>query len=226
MGRRSACRDWAPPGAGGAGIGPRTFETGAAACSGDSGSPAFNETTKGVFGVIARALNLDPLNPISKCAGDSGVNVYMVVADYDRELRAAFTAANAKPWLEGRDAPGFLPFGDVCSADLACEGNRCSGLSETASKGTCNVACTEAGQKCPNNLVCSPAGECATAASVAVPPAPPPAPVEEPETLTSSTCSANRAGHARSAEQTFPVALMVLRFGSCVARRSRLQRAP
>jgi len=141
------------------GLGPRTFETGPGGCTGDSGSPGFDEKTGAVLGVLARALNVDQSDPISPCYPETVVNVYMVAADFPLPLRNAFKLAEAEPWLEGREAPGFLRFGDACTGNLECEGNLCDGATEDK-PGVCNVDCVRPGSKCPDGYVCTSARKC------------------------------------------------------------------
>jgi hypothetical protein len=116
-----------------------------------------------MVGVLVRALGIDP-TPL-KCEPDTVTNVYMNLGDHGRVLREALSAAEAMPWLEGRDAPGFLAFGEPCSAKIQCDGDLCDGATETA-QGTCNVDCKAPGRLCPSGLVCSPAGKCETEAKI------------------------------------------------------------
>jgi hypothetical protein len=145
-------------------LGPRTFETGPAGCTGDSGSPGFDESTGAVLGVLARALNLDQHDPVSPCRPETVTNVYMTVADSPDVLRTAFAAAEAEPWLEGREAPGYARFGEECFSGLECEGEACVGGSDLT-PGTCNVDCTKAPLSCPDGFTCSARGNCEAAAA-------------------------------------------------------------
>jgi hypothetical protein len=218
------------PGATGS-LGPRTFETGPGGCTGDSGSPGFEEQTGAVFGVLARALNLDPENAVSPCAPETVTNVYMTVADSNKLLRDAFTAAGAEPWLEGRSAAGFLRFGEACSSNLECEGDLCAGLTETVTTGTCNVDCGKGGRTCPSGYVCGSAGQCETPAPAAPPPAAPAPtstieapPPEAPEEAVSA--SGNNCATLGSARLPRGVAPSILTITACaaLARRIRLRR--
>lgn len=139
-------------------LGPRTFETGPAGCSGDSGSPGFDPSNGSVFGVIARAGPLDNSHPVSPCLADTVVDQFMVVADFAPLLREAFTAAGAEPWLEDRASAGFVPFGESCSADLECAGGYCAGATDST-RGTCNAHC-DAAVTCPSGTTCSATGAC------------------------------------------------------------------
>lgn len=134
-------------------LGPMIFETSAGGCIGDSGGPAFEPATGVALGILSRGLFLD-----RECRSQSAVNVYVALGDHEKTLRDAFAAADAQPWLEGRDTPGYRAFGDACGSNAECAGNLCVGASVTA-KGTCNVDC-RAGRACPTDLVCSPRGKC------------------------------------------------------------------
>lgn len=201
-------------------LGPRTFETGPGGCTGDSGGPGFDPSTGAVLGVITRALNQDPSNPVSPCAPDTVRNVYMTVADFDEPLRRAFEAAGAEPWLEGHAAPGFVHFGEACTADLECEGGRCAGLRASATTGTCNVACTEKGRACPGGTVCGASGACETPAPPPTPPAAEPPPPAEDTIASSGGCSS--AGTSRAPSLWWGA----LALGTCVVtlKRIRLRR--
>ncbi|HSO39304.1 MAG TPA: trypsin-like serine protease [Labilithrix sp.] len=189
-------------------VGPRTFESGPGPCTGDSGSPAFFLETGTALGVTARALGLVDTDPVSPCRPDTVASVFVDIVDFPLELRAAFAAAKAEPWLEGAMAPGFRRFGEACSADLECEGGKCAGASAGSTKGTCNVDCSgktlNVSKECPKDLACSSDGLCVVPPSA--PPAPTaPAPVApdpaaaEPEARTSGCASApgtHDAGYA------------------------------
>lgn len=139
-------------------LGPRLFETGPGACTGDSGSPAFDPQSGAILGVLARGTNLDDADPVSPCRPDTVTNVYMTVNDFPKPLREAFAAASAEPWMEGRPAAGWLRYGDACTADLECEGELCAG-------GTCNVDCAKPGRLCPSGYACGASGRCESAAA-------------------------------------------------------------
>jgi hypothetical protein len=143
------------------------------------------------------------------------VNVYMTIAHHDAVLRAAFAAAKAEPWLEGRDAPGYLAFGEPCGANAECAGNLCDGATSTA-PGKCNVDCGRTREACPTNLVCSSAGKCD----------PPEEDRVAPNILTPSRCSLGplgrdgRGGSGTAAWTFAVVAWIMCRFRS---RRSTMR---
>lgn len=206
-------------------LGPRTFETGPGPCTRDSGGPAFDLQTGTVLGVIARALNTDLGDPVSPCAPATVNVVYMTIADFPKELRTAFAAAGAEPWLEGEAKPGFRRFGEVCSADLECGGGLCEGASASA-KGTCNVSCrtTVAGATlaCPAGYTCAASGSCIVTPPPSVPTSEPAiqAPEEAPESQADGCSASPRPPHGSS-----PWALTAL--AACVAGllRRRIARA-
>lgn len=132
---------------------PRTFEGTFGPCIGDSGAPGFISKTKGISGVVVRALNLDT-GP-SPCEQTNVVSVFTVINDFPELLRRAFSLAKAEPWLEGEAAPGYRKLGATCNADLECADGRCGG---PAGK-TCRLACDET-TKCPEGLVCQSGGYC------------------------------------------------------------------
>lgn len=140
-------------------VAPRTFETGAGPCVGDSGGPAFVPENRSALGVIARGLNLDPTNPDSPCLASNVEVVFTIIADFPDVLRSAFEAAQAQPWLEGQAAPGWLRFADACSSDTECEGGRCVGASATA-KGSCNLDCSKPARTCPTGYRCGAGAIC------------------------------------------------------------------
>lgn len=196
---------------------PRTFEASWGPCVGDSGAPGFVGKTRGISGVVVRALNLDT-GP-SPCEQSNVRSVFTVVNDFPELLRRAFSIAKAEPWLEGEAAPGYRKLGVACTADLECADGRCGG---PAGQTTCRVACDET-TKCPEGLVCQSGGYCEA------PPAPGPSPSsssgaapdggtpEEPPAPVSSCTIARRGLGGASA---FGVgACVVALFGLTMRRR-------
>ncbi|MBS2016293.1 MAG: trypsin-like serine protease [Deltaproteobacteria bacterium] len=140
-------------------VSANSFETGPGACKGDSGGPAFDLQTGTVLGVVGRAIGLVPTDPVSPCAPDTVSVSFPVIADFPKELKAAFAEAGAVPWLEGRAAPGYIPDGEACWADLECGGGRCAGATETRT-GICKPDCTKPGVACPAGQVCGASATC------------------------------------------------------------------
>lgn len=138
-------------------IAPRTFESTGGGCKGDSGGPGFDPATGAILGVMTRALGLDEADPVSPCMPESVSVVYAIPTDFPDQLRAAFAEAKAEPWLEGRAAPGYLRFDEVCSADLECASSKCLGATKTTT-GRCNLDCTKAA--CPATHRCGEGGTC------------------------------------------------------------------
>jgi hypothetical protein len=205
-------------------LSPRTFETGPAGCKGDSGGPIFDPSKNNVvLGLLSRASNTVPDDPDSPCAPDQVVNVYMTIADFPDHLRRAFKAANAEPWLEGRDTAGFLRFGEPCLSGLECEGALCAGATPT-SAGTCNIDCTKQGQTCPTSYVCGATGACEvpSAPPTTTPPAPqqPPAAVGEDDGVvgaSGSSCSTTSSGRS-----SVHFGWLIAAIAACAALRRRI----
>jgi trypsin len=203
-------------------LAPRTFETGPGGCTGDSGGPAFDDETHGVLGILARALNLDPNDPVSPCNPDTVSDVFMTVTDFPKPLRDAFAAAGAEPWLEGRSQPGYLGFGEACAANLECAGELCVGAT-AADPGTCNVDCKKPDHACPAGLTCAASGRCETPAPAPPPTAPAvePPPDEPPEAPAAGGGCASSSAPRRSLPQTLLVSACVI---AVMSIRRRLRR--
>lgn len=150
-------------------LSPRTFESGQGGCNNDSGAPAFDPDSKAVLGVLARGALFDPAHPSSPCLGATAFTIYMTVNDFPTELRRAFAAAGAEPWLTGRAAPGFVPFGEPCTGDLECKSELCA-IAPGAASGVCSSACSDA-VACPGSATCT-GGLCRVAEGPASPVAP------------------------------------------------------
>lgn len=203
-------------------VGPRTFESGPGPCSGDSGSPAFFLETGTALGVTARGLDFVDSDPISPCAPSTVTTVFVSIVDFPLELREAFAAAKAEPWLEGATGPGFRRYHEACASDLECEGGRCV-------KGTCNVDCkgttANVAKDCPTGHTCGENGLCAVTPSAPPPPAPTaePAPYNPaaapPEAQTSGCASTPGALDAGSA--WLIVACALLARDRRITRRAR-----
>lgn len=202
-------------------LGPKSFETGPGACSGDSGDPAFDSASLAALGVVIRGLNFDNADPISPCRPENVTIVHLIAADYPTLLRQAFTRANAAPFLEGRPEPGWLKFGETCASALECEGDVCDGAK------TCNLDCTKSGATCPSGLACGGSGRCeaapdgGTGADGGVTPeggAPPgAAPIDDPEVEVGS-CSTTHGTRSRPLAP-WAFALLAACFGIALRRK-------
>lgn len=201
---------------------PKSFETGPAGCLGDSGGPLFDPSVGNVvLGVLSRASNTDTEDVVNgPCAPETVLNVYMTMADFPDLLRAAFKAAGAEPWMEGRDTPGYLRFGDACLSHLECEGGLCAGATAT-SAGTCNVACTREGQTCPSGYACAASGACEVPAPVPAPVAPPPPPAAEDDGVVGASGTSCTTHRDRGAIFD-PSGWLVAAIAACTALRRRI----
>ncbi|HEY8075306.1 MAG TPA: trypsin-like serine protease [Labilithrix sp.] len=84
------------------------FVFGEAACSGDSGGPAFSASSKAVVGVASRVGNgTQPTDqdPAAFCIGTGTEDVYTALSASTDLVKRAFTAAGATMYLEGQSAP-------------------------------------------------------------------------------------------------------------------------
>jgi hypothetical protein len=201
-------------------LGPRLFETGPGGCEGDSGGPGFDEITGGIQGVLVRALNLDDLDPVSPCNPNTVTNVYMTVADFGPALREGFRAANAEPWLEGAEAPGYLPTGAPCGGSFECAAGFCAGLSDANPAGTCDIDC-KSGLACPEGRICNETGNGCVVPQAAPPaPIPPTAPpeAEQPVSASGASCGAAPGRGARAGGNSYGIGV----FLACAALSLRL----
>ncbi len=86
---------------------PGEFTFSEAACSGDSGGPALGGDTGAVIGVASRVgngTNPDPADRAAFCRGSSTLNIYTSLDPVKDMVMEAFSAAGAKPVLEGATA--------------------------------------------------------------------------------------------------------------------------
>lgn len=130
------------------------FKVGEDFCHGDSGGPAFAESTGAVIGVVSRGGNgaADPNVPSSGCIDQGGAvttNFYTEVAPFKDLILSAFAAAGKDPWIEGQPDPRLAKFGGACAAGTDCQ----SGLCYTGKSGaTCTQDCST--DPCPDGFDC------------------------------------------------------------------------
>jgi len=89
-------------------LNPFEFTFGEAACSGDSGGPAFDAKTKAIVGVASRVgngKNPTDTDPSAFCVGSNAVDVYTGLEAAKDLIAQAFAAAGATPTLEPQDTP-------------------------------------------------------------------------------------------------------------------------
>lgn len=156
----------------GGGVGPNEFQIGEGICSGDSGGPAYDMTTKAVIGVVSRGGNGkfpamgDP--QYTGCV-DKGTlvtkNLYTRTDTFKELILTAFAETGEKPWLEGEPDPSKKPFGETCAGPAECQSNWCIGA---GGKQFCSQICAPPDNACPAGYDCVDAGGtklCAPAAA-------------------------------------------------------------
>lgn len=212
-----------PPGAGTVAV--RTFETGPGACTGDSGSPAFDLEKGTALGVTARALGMVLTDPVSPCLPNTVSVVFTLIADFPKELQAALAEAKAEPWLEGRATAGLRPDDEACTADIECRGGRCAGVTETR-EGACKPDCTKpgfacpAGQVCGSTRVCEPAPPASSTSASGAPPPPDPAALDaeaQSQSEGASSCATSPSSPSTSTGALLALASLVF----VIRRRDR-----
>jgi MYXO-CTERM domain-containing protein len=126
------------------GVGSSEFVVREAACSGDSGGPAF-ASTGAVVGVVSRGGNgrESTTNPAEGCIGEDVIGFYTHLANKSSLVQRAFAASGYRPREEGAE-PGKTK-GATCSEDEECSSNACI-------DGVCAT-------RCDDNEQCSDLGE-------------------------------------------------------------------
>ncbi len=143
--------------AGVGGIGPHEIEVGESICSGDSGGPAYAETTKAVLGVVSRGGNgkmPTQQQPYLACVDDGGYttyNLYTRVDGFPELIAKAFAAAGTDPWHEGGPDPRKAKTGDACTSNDACRSGICV---SPGSKGYCTQTCDGTPTSCTAPMQC------------------------------------------------------------------------
>ena len=193
-------------------VGPFEFQIGEGICSGDSGGPAYDSTTKAVLGVVSRGGNGYPSTDKDpqyiQCVDQSGYtthNIYTRVDGFKDLILSAFAETGEEPWLEGAPDPRLGKFGDECASSDACQSGLCI---EAAGKMTCSKTCDDG--VCPEGNTCTDVGGTKVCA-----PTPPPAP---PATTTKSGGCAVPNGPARGGE-AFAFVALALALGRLRRRR-------
>jgi hypothetical protein len=90
-------------------LGPAEFELGESGCAGDSGGPAFSESTGAVVGVLSRGGNGGGAAPGDPAACLDARNVFTSAAAFADLIVAAYAKAGQDPWREGEPDPTTLP---------------------------------------------------------------------------------------------------------------------
>lgn len=120
------------------GLGPAEFLLGESGCAGDSGGPAFAESSGAVLGVLSRGGNGSDA-PAGGAAGcTAAANVFTSAATYKDLILAAYAKAGQDPWLEGQPDPTTLPAktDTPASADAETSGCAVAATPASAARGT------------------------------------------------------------------------------------------
>lgn len=199
-----------PLGGSGDGIGPNEFQVGESICEGDSGGPAFAQSSNAVIGVVSRGGNGQAgsqTQPAASCTGSQASNLYTRVDGWKDFILSCFADSGATAWLEGQPDPRLTPkgaFGDACDSPDNCVSALCIGVGGGTQ---CTQTC-DAASPCPSGYSCASVGGQALCA---------------PASATSSKggCSvAPSEGDASSGALALGVAVMGI-FVASAARRGR-----
>jgi len=90
-------------------LGPSEFMLGESGCAGDSGGPAFAESSGAVLGVLSRGGNGGGANPGDQAACIDAENVFTSAAAFKELILGAYAKAGQEPWREGEPDPTTLP---------------------------------------------------------------------------------------------------------------------
>lgn len=201
----------------GGGVGGNEFQIGEGICSGDSGGPAYDMTTKAVIGVVSRGGNGKfPTMGEPQYAGcvDKGTlvtkNLYTRTDTFKELILSAFAETGEKPWLEGEPDPSKKPFGETCGGPGDCQSSWCIGA---GGKPFCSKTCAE-DNPCPTGYDCVDAGG---GQKLCAPAAPKPANDAAPATTSKGGCSTSPAS------ETTGTTGLILLLGALgmIARRRR-----
>jgi hypothetical protein len=202
-------------------VGPNEFGIGEAICSGDSGGPAFDETTNAVIGVVSRGGNGAPYDPNTdpewtECVDQAGYetsNLYTRTDSFRDLILSAFAQAGSEPWVEGGPDPRKAKAGASCDGPDACRSALCLDVSGTT---VCADACDSVGATCDVGYECRAVGTTKACLAAA------PANTSDGMTVAGGGCSVG----AESRAQVGPLAavaglLAMLTLGARAARRGR-----
>ncbi len=90
-------------------LGPSEFKLGESGCAGDSGGPAFAESSGAVLGVLSRGGNGGGATPGDPAACLDAENVFTSAAAFKDLILGAYAKAGQDPWREGEPDPATLP---------------------------------------------------------------------------------------------------------------------
>ncbi len=131
------------------------FQVGESICSGDSGGPAFAESTGAVVGVVSRGGNgrQSRRDPSAACIGADAENIYTKVTPFKDIVMKAFELVQAEPWIEGQPDPRLAVAGSPCADPAECRSNLCLADPSAAEELTCAQDCSNT--DCPEGQVCA-----------------------------------------------------------------------
>ena len=138
------------------------FQVGESICSGDSGGPAFAESTGAIVGVVSRGGNgmmgtqSDPTAPCVDTVGYPTANLYTRVDGFADLVAQAFAAAGTDPWVEGGPDPRKAKTGEACTSNDACRSAICV---DPDKAGYCTQVCDDTPGSCPDTLTCQKDGD-------------------------------------------------------------------
>jgi hypothetical protein len=89
-------------------LAPSEFRLGESGCAGDSGGPAFAETSGAVLGVLSRGGNGTGALPGDPKGCIGADNVFTSAAKFKDLILSAYAKAGQDPWLEGNPDPTTL----------------------------------------------------------------------------------------------------------------------
>lgn len=121
---------------------PNNFQVGESICSGDSGGPAFSESTGAVLGVVSRGGNGSSSqdDPSAGCVDDGGrfpaSNSYIMVSSFAELIENTVKDAGYEVWEEGEDNPNLTKAGEDCDKDKECGSGVCL-------DGACAASCND-----------------------------------------------------------------------------------
>jgi MYXO-CTERM domain-containing protein len=197
----------------GPGIGGNEFQIGEGICSGDSGGPAYDMTTRAVLGVVSRGGNGyspvegDPQSATCEDKYGTVRNLYTRVDTFKDLILSAFAETGEEPWLEGGPDPRKKKFSELCAGSDECRSDFCLTLS--AEKQICTQACSPE-LPCPDGYTCTLVGDKNVCAPT------PPAPANDVQTTSKGGCSVG-SGPSSSFPATLGLALAV----ALLSRRRR-----
>lgn len=204
----------------GGAVGPNEFGIGEAICSGDSGGPAFDETTNAVIGVVSRGGNAAPYDPATdpqwtQCTDTAEYatrNLYTRTDTFRDLILSAFEAAESDPWIEGGPDPRKSKSGTPCAVADECRSGLCL---EFEGAHVCADPCGADDGACASGYRCRAIAE--TKACLLETP---PSPTSDPSTTASGGGCSSAAGRAAPTGWLWLAGIMTAVVATHTRRRS------